>query len=135
MASGYPGANRVRRGSLSLLRSKSSEAETASDHIPAHTVGEKGSLFVLRSKRGRRKPQQQCRRSLNERVCGGCPCAMLILMEESPGYIIFILRGCRAMRGMGNCLGFRNSDLGFDLTMSHFTSSRQAVFQATAKET
>jgi hypothetical protein len=44
------------------------------------------------------------------------PNAMLILAEESPGYIIFILRGCRALRGMGNCLGFRNSNLGFAIS-------------------
>jgi len=47
------------------LRSKSSEAE-----------------------RERMEPQER-----NERVCGGCPDAMLILMEEGPGYIIFILEG------------------------------------------
>jgi len=78
MAQGYPGANRREARKLGLLRSKSSEAE-----------------------RERMEPQER-----NERVCGGCPYAILILTEESPGYIIFILRGCRALRGMGNCLGF-----------------------------
>jgi len=78
MAPGYPGANRREARKLGLLRSKSSEAE-----------------------RERMKPQER-----NERVCVGCPDAMLILMEEGPGYINFILRGCRARRGMGNCLGF-----------------------------
>ena len=51
MASGYPGANRREARKLGLLRSKSSEAE-----------------------RERMKPQER-----NERVCGGCPYAMLIL--------------------------------------------------------
>ncbi len=46
------------------MRSKSSEAE-----------------------RERMKPQER-----NERVCVGCSDAMLILMEESLGYIIYIHR-------------------------------------------
>ncbi len=64
MASGYPGANRREARKLGLLRSKSSEAE-----------------------RERMKPQER-----NERVCVGCSDAMLILMEESLGYIIYIHR-------------------------------------------
>jgi len=51
MASGYPGANRREARKLGLLRSKSSEAE-----------------------RERMEPQER-----NERVCVGCPGAMLIL--------------------------------------------------------
>jgi len=57
MAQGYPGANRREARKLGLLRSKSSEAE-----------------------RERMEPQER-----NERVCGGCPCAILILAEESRG--------------------------------------------------
>jgi len=89
-ASGYPGANRREARKLGLLRSKSSEAE-----------------------RERMKPQER-----NERVCWGCPDAVLILMEESPGYIIFILLWCRVMRGMGSCLGFRYSCFGFRLDIA-----------------
>jgi len=51
MASGYPGANRREARKLGLLRSKSSEAE-----------------------RERMEPQER-----NERVCVGCPGAMVIL--------------------------------------------------------
>jgi len=52
MSSGYPGANRREARKLGLLpEGKSSEAE-----------------------RERMKPQER-----NERVCGGCPDAMLIL--------------------------------------------------------
>jgi len=91
MASGYPGANRREARKLGLLPSgKSSEAE--------------------------RERMELLER--NERVCGGCPDAMVILIEEGPGYIIFILRGCRARLGLGNCLGFRYSDLGFVISPS-----------------
>jgi phage protein D len=51
MALGYPGANRREARKLGLLRSKSSEAE-----------------------RERMEPQER-----NERVCEGCPDAMVIL--------------------------------------------------------
>jgi len=85
MAPGYPGANRREARKLGLLRSKSSEAE-----------------------RERMKPQER-----NERVCGGCPGAMLILMEYGPGYIIFVARGYREKRGVGNCSRSGASILGF----------------------
>ena len=61
MVSGYPGANRREARKLGLLRSKSSEAE-----------------------RERLEPLER-----NERVCGGCPDIMLILMEYGPG-LLFI---------------------------------------------
>jgi len=54
------------------------------------------------AERERMEPQER-----NERVCGGCPDDMLILMEYGPGYIIFVTRGSHEKRGMGNCLGFR----------------------------
>jgi len=57
MSSGYPGANCREARKLGLLRSKSTEAE-----------------------RERMEPQER-----NERVCVGCPDAMLILMEYGPG--------------------------------------------------
>ena len=78
MVPGFPVANRREARKLGLLRSKSSEAE-----------------------RERLEPLER-----NERVCEGCPDDMLILMEYSPGYIIFVIRGSHEKRGMANCLGF-----------------------------
>jgi len=75
MSSEHPGANRREARKLGLLPSgKSSEAE-----------------------RERMEPQER-----NERVCGGCPDAMPILIDGGPGRIILMLRGCRATRGIDN---------------------------------